>query len=100
MAIEIDWSDEAIATFDKNVYYLESAWTEKEVAKFIKQTQKALKRIEQYPESYPVGKRSNKYRRARINKYIALFYRYNKVQGRVALVTFWNVKQDPSKLKY
>ena len=100
MAIEIDWSDEAQTTFDKNIYYLESEWTDKEVAKFIRQTQQALKRIEKHPESYPIGKKSNRYRRARLNKYIALFYRYNKAQGRVTLVTFWNTKQDPSKLKY
>jgi|GEM_PF-2837936 len=55
---------------------------------------------EQYPESYPIGNRSNKYRKARLNKYIVLFYRYYKTKGRVVLPTFWNVKQDPSKLKY
>jgi len=47
---------------------------------------------EQYPESYPIGNRSNKYRKARLNKYIVLFYRYYKTKERVVLPTFWNVK--------
>ncbi|MBN8854925.1 MAG: hypothetical protein BGO55_19520 [Sphingobacteriales bacterium 50-39] len=100
MAVEIDWSYEAQTTFDKNIFFLQSEWTDREVIKFIDQTNQALKRIEQYPESYPKGNRRNKYRKARLNKYIVLFYRYYKTKGRVVLLTFWNVKQDPAKLKY
>lgn len=47
MAIEVNWSDEAKETFDNNVYYLETAWTEREVIKFIQQTEYAIKRIQQ-----------------------------------------------------
>ena len=100
MAIEIDWSDEARTTFDHNIYYLQTQWTEREVRKFIQQTEQAISRIQQQPESYPPGNRSKKYRKARLNKYIVLFYRYYKTKDRVSLLTFWNIKQDPSKLKY
>ncbi|HWK05694.1 MAG TPA: hypothetical protein VNS58_18770 [Puia sp.] len=100
MAIEVNWSDEAKTTFDKNVYYLQTVWTEKEVAKFIQQTEYAINRIQQQPESYQQGNRNKKIRKARLNKYIVLFYRYYKTKGEVSLLTFWNVKQDPKKLKY
>ena len=100
MAIEIEWSNEAEITFDKNILHLRSEWTEKEVTKFLDQTKHAIKRIEDHPESYPPGNRSKRYRKARLNKYIVLFYRYYKTKGRVVLLTFWNIKQDPSKLKY
>ena len=100
MAIEIGWSDEAKTTFDHNIFYLQSEWTDKEVIKFIQQTEQAIKRIEEYPESYPPGNRSKKYRKARLNKYIVLFYRYYKSKSSVILLSFWNIKQDPSKLKY
>jgi len=56
--------------------------------------------MQQYPEAYPVGIRNHHYRRARINKYIVLFYRYFENKNKISLITFGNSKQDPSKLKY
>lgn len=100
MAVQVDWSDEALTTFDNNIFYLRSAWTEKEVIKFVQQTEHAINRIATHPESYPAGNRSKKYRKARLNKYMVLFYRYYKIKKRVVLLTFWNIKQDPLKLKY
>jgi len=100
MAFEVNWSDEARLTFDNNIEYLRTDWTEKEVGRFVQQTEQAIKRIEEQPESYPPGNRSKRYRKARLNKYIVLFYRYYKTKNQITLLTFWNVKQDPSKLKY
>ena len=100
MAIEVDWSAEAEETFAKNVHYLQTVWTEKEVAKFVQQTEKVINRLQQQPESYPPGKKNKKYRRARLNKYIVLFYRYHKTKEEITLLTFWNTKQDPNQLKY
>ncbi len=52
MAVVIIWSDEATKTFDKNITYLLENWTEKEIRNFLKQTNAALSRVEQYPEMY------------------------------------------------
>ncbi len=100
MAIEINWSDEAIETFEENINYLESEWSEKEVTKFILQTTHIIERLKRFPLSYPPGLKNKKYRRARLNKYIALFYHYHKTKSQITLLTFWNVKQHPGKLKY
>jgi plasmid stabilization system protein ParE len=100
MAIEIDWSPEAEETFDQNIKYLQEEWTEREAKIFVQQTQKVIRSLEHYPESYPQGNKNKKYRKARLNKYIVLFYRYYKTKGVITLITFWNVKQNPVKLKY
>jgi mRNA-degrading endonuclease RelE of RelBE toxin-antitoxin system len=100
MAIQVNWSAEAEVMFAKNVHYLQMEWSEKEVAKFVQQTEKVVKRLQEQPESYPLGKKNKKCRRARLNKYIVLFYSYHKTKEEITLLTFWNTKQDPDKLKY
>ena len=100
MAIEIEWSVEADETFSQNVHYLQNEWSDKEVEQFIKQTETVIKRLQLFPESYPPGNKSKRYRKARLNKYIALFYRYYKTKRKIILITFWNVKQNTENLKY
>jgi hypothetical protein len=100
MAIEIDWSVEADETFSENIVYLQNEWSEKEVEQFVKQTDTVLKRLQIFPESYPYGNKSTKYRKAKLNKYIALFYRYYKTKRKITLISFWNVKQNPDNLKF
>jgi len=100
MAIEVSWSDEAIRTFQENIDYLQENWSVKEVIRFIQQTENIITRVKKFPQSYSPGHKNKKYRKARLNKYIAVFYSYNKSNSKIVLLSFWNVKQDPGKLKY
>jgi ParE toxin of type II toxin-antitoxin system, parDE len=100
MAIEVSWSDEAIKTFQENIDFLQEYWSGKEVVRFLQQTENIIIRLKKFPLSYPPGYKNKKYRKARLNKYIAVFYSYNKSNGKIVLLSFWNVKQDPGKLKY
>jgi hypothetical protein len=100
MGIEISWTDEAIKTFQENINYLQENWSDKEVIRFMHQTENIILRLKKFPQSYPLGYKNKKYRKARLNKYIAIFYSYNKAKNKIALLTFWNVKQDPGKLRY
>jgi plasmid stabilization system protein ParE len=99
MAVKIIWSDEAQATYEGNISYLQNEWSEKEVTNFVSQTWRVLKRLEVFPESYPIGIISKKYRKAKLNKYIVVFYSYNRKVQTIKLITFWNVKQNPFKMK-
>ena len=100
MAIVIKWADEAKKTFDKNISYLLEEWTEREIKNFVKQTIYILLRIAAYPEMYSASPKNPKIRKAAINKYIVLYYRYYSAKKEVMLLTFWHNKQDPKKLKY
>jgi ParE toxin of type II toxin-antitoxin system, parDE len=100
MAIEVSWSDEAVKTFQENINYLQEEWSDKEVIRFIQQTENIIIRLKKFPQSYLPGYKNKKYRKARLNKYIAIFYSYNKSNSKIVLLSFWNVKQDPGKLKY
>ena len=45
MALEIVWSEEAENQLDRIVDYLEENWTEKEIEKFFKRLEEALKQL-------------------------------------------------------
>jgi plasmid stabilization system protein ParE len=100
MAVGINWTPEASETFAQNFDYLLQEWSEKEAQKFLAQTNLVVNRLQLFPESYPPGSKNKKYRRARINKYIVLFYAFHKSKKNITLITFWNVKQHPDKLKH
>ena len=98
--VEVNWSDEAEITFDLNINYLLSEWTQKEVKNFIQQTQYVISRLQEHPESYNPSIKNKKVRRARLNKYVTLFYRYYSTRKEIILLSFWNTKQNPGRLKY
>jgi plasmid stabilization system protein ParE len=100
MVIVIKWANEATQTFDKNINYLLDEWTEKEIKNFVKQTNYIVSRIAAQPGMYPASRKNPKIRKAAINKYIILYYRYYATKKEVILLTFWHNKQDPKKLKY
>ncbi len=100
MAIVIKWTNEAKQTFDQNINYLLEEWTEREIKNFVKQTNYVILRIAAQPAMYPASRKNTKIRKAAINKYIVLYYRYYSVKKEVILLTFWHNKQDPEKLKY
>lgn len=100
MAIVIKWASEAKKTFDKNIDYLFEEWTDREIKNFIKQTNNILLRIADQPEMYTASAKSSNIRKAQINKYIVLYYRYYSSKKEVVLLTFWHNKLDPKKLKY
>ena len=83
MAIVIKWADESRKTFDKNISYLFEEWTERETRNFVKQTNYILLRIAAHPETYSASRKNSKIRRATINKYIVLYYRYYPTKKQV-----------------
>ena len=100
MAIVIKWANEAKKTFDKNINYLEEEWTDREIKNFIKQTNNTLLRIVAQPEMYAASQKSESIRKAQINKYIVLYYRYYPTKKEVILLTFRHNKQHPKNLKF
>lgn len=100
MAVKVNWSDESRRTYDENIRYLLKEWTEREVKRFVQQTDYVISRLQEHPESYNPSLKNKKVRRARLNKYITVYYRYYASRREILLLSFWNVKQDPGKLKY
>lgn len=96
MALKIKWTKRAASSFDKIVNYIEENWSENSAKNFVRKTNKILDQIAENPDMCPEieGKDVKK---GVITKQTSLYYR---LIGKVIhLVTFWDNRQDPKKLK-
>jgi plasmid stabilization system protein ParE len=96
---EIKWTPEAEKSFDAIISYLEEKWTEKEVKKFVQKTFKILSHIKINPEQFQSSKVNN-VRKALITKHNSLFYYINEESKIIELYSFWDNRQNPSKLSF
>jgi plasmid stabilization system protein ParE len=97
---EVLWTNSAKTSFDHIVEYLQNAWTEKEVTKFINRTTEIIAALKRYPEMCrPSAKRKN-VRIAILNKHTQLVYHYKPRNKQIEILLFWDTKQNPATLKY
>ncbi|MEQ9425385.1 MAG: type II toxin-antitoxin system RelE/ParE family toxin [Cyclobacteriaceae bacterium] len=93
MALEIVWTKRAIAGYDRMIVYLETNWTEKEIRKFVQQTEEFLKLLSEYPEMLQkTGKQKNVHR-GPIHKHIMLTYRIKPRKNQIELINIRSPKQ-------
>ena len=99
MAYQIKWTLRAKESYDSNIAYLETEWTEREIKKFVNAVEEKLQLIAIFPElSVRTNKRKHIHK-AIINKQIVLFYRPYKTLKRIELLLFWDSRRNPAKLK-
>jgi|ERR1035437_7676161 plasmid stabilization system protein ParE len=97
MGLEIKWTEEAEETFDSIITYLHKKWTVREIQKFIKKVNETLYHISEFPNSFKQSK-SKKVRKALLTKQNSLLYRVHPT--RIELLSFWDNRFDPKKLKH
>ena len=97
---EVLWTDSAKISFGKIVNYLQQAWTEREVEKFLNRTEEMLSTLKRYPEMCrPSSKRKN-VRIGILDKHTQIVYHYKPRKRQIEVLLFWGMKQNPSKFKY
>jgi len=75
MALEVVWTKRSEAGYAKIVDYLETHFTEKELQKFVRQSQSFFELLSEYPEILESTKNHKYVHRGPINKNIILTYR-------------------------
>ncbi|MBN1119392.1 MAG: type II toxin-antitoxin system RelE/ParE family toxin, partial [Bacteroidales bacterium] len=75
MAIKILWSKRAEKGYDNIVKYLEKEWTEKEVSRFIRETNHIFKLLKQNPYMLEQSQSHSNLYRGPINRLTILTYR-------------------------
>ncbi len=100
MALKVIWSPQAIETFSEIVDYLHKYWTEKEVTNFVRQSNKIIEHICYNPGMYRESEKKKHQHRAFIFKPVSLVYRYKPRKKEIELITFWNNRRNPKKLKH
>ena len=94
---DIVWSDEAQYNLSKIIDYLETNWTEKELKKFFQRLDKVLQLISQNPQLFRLTNKRKRVRRCVFSKQTSIYYKFEN--ERVFLITLFDNRQDPKKLK-
>jgi hypothetical protein len=96
MPYKIVWTTEADQTYQQILEYLQAKWTEREIYNFITRTETILFFISQNPLQYSYSKK-NDVNKCVVRKQVSLYYQIK--QDTVELISFWDTRQDPKKMK-
>ncbi len=96
MALIIKWTVRAKNDYTLILEYLHTNWTKKELQKFTNKTSKVLLQIAEKPEIFPASKKKN-IRKCVLIKQVSIYYRIKK--NEIELLTFWDNRRTPKKLK-
>lgn len=97
MAYKIIWTKQAINGFDKIINYLSENWTEKEIIRFINETDRFFEILSQFPEILQRTARKENVRRGPINKLTVITYRLNRATKQIEIISFRSARQKPLK---
>jgi plasmid stabilization system protein ParE len=96
----IRWTTKARSSYFEVLYYLEKAWTDKEIKNFISKVDQLLNQIEQNPEMFEESATKKNIRKGFISRYYTLYYRVKPRSKEVQLLVFWDNRMNPEKLDY
>jgi plasmid stabilization system protein ParE len=99
MSFNLEWTEEALSTFEERISYLQFHWTEKEITNFKLRVNQYLNTIIESPY---IGKRPGKLKnvyKGLIIKQVSLIYRVKAEKGTIELLSFIDNRQDPIKTK-
>jgi plasmid stabilization system protein ParE len=97
MALKVSWSKEAREALVTVIAYLEENWTDKEIRKFSSKVEEQISLISIKPKTYKKSKRLLGTHECLLTKHNSLFYTYTDTY--LFIVTIWDNRQEPSKLK-
>jgi plasmid stabilization system protein ParE len=91
------WTDEAINNLNGIINYLEQNWSLSEKSNFFKKLEKRIGIIKQFPEIFPKSQKSNNVHRSVLTEQITIYY---SIEDQIIkILSLFDVRQDPSKLK-
>ncbi len=100
MVYKVEWTPNALSSYERNMSWLQENWTTKEVTHFAQIVQNKISLLSDHPEiGRPRNKRQPNIRQTVLHKKILLIYRVKKQTHEIELLLFWNTPQKPSKLK-
>ncbi len=98
--MKIKWTSRAKTDFNKVLEYLDENWGMKEVEAFIDQTDDILTKIAENPQMFIESTKKKSVYKGFITKHNSLFYSVKHRRKEIILLTFWDNRQNPNKLKY
>lgn len=98
--MKIVWSNQARKDYFTVLDYLYENWGINEVKTFVKKTEDILKVIKKYPQTFIESSKKRNVCKGFVTKHNSVFYKVNDNKKEIILLTFWDNRQNPKKLKY
>jgi plasmid stabilization system protein ParE len=93
----IQWTERATFDLQNIIDYLLYKWTEKEVRNFVRKLDKRLELISINPRLFPKTNKRKNVRRCVLTKHTVIYYETST--DSIKIVTLFDPRQDPKKLK-
>lgn len=95
---KLRWSDRATSDLQNIIDYLKYKWTDKEVKNFVRRLDKRLELITINPRLFPNTNKRKSVRRSVLTKHTVIYYETSN--DLVSIVTLFDPRQDPKKLRF
>ncbi len=97
--MEVIWSAKARITYFNVLDYLQENWSVKEIIQFSGKTEIVINALKKNPGIFKCSGKHRNIHKAIIDKNNSLFYLVDKKNNKIYLLTFFDNRQDPKKLK-
>ncbi|WP_366448954.1 type II toxin-antitoxin system RelE/ParE family toxin [Cecembia sp.] len=95
MALKIVWTSRAVEGYQQIIEYLQVHFTDKEIRKFIRQTNEFFELLKSYPELLEKSDKQKNLFRGPINKFTIVTYRYRPNHNQIELINIRSSRQKP-----
>ena len=96
--MKIRWTPTARLTYFKVLDYILEQWTSIELENFIVKTEHIIAQIAKHPYMFRVSSKKRSVRKGFITEHNTLYYRIKPRIKEIELITFWDNRQDISKI--
>ena len=97
--MEIVWTKLASVTYKEVFENLEWRWTKKEMKNFNDLTNSLLEKVKTKQVVHPFANKKLGVRKAIVHKNVSLFYKEDRNNNKIYLITFFNNRMNPEILK-
>lgn len=97
--MKITWTPEAKESYNELIENLNIYWTDKEITKFINQTEHTILLIQSNPYMFKVLEQNRNIRKGFVNKLVSMYYRINTQKQTILIVLFLNNRQNLDNIK-
>jgi plasmid stabilization system protein ParE len=91
------WSNRALADLQNIIDYLTDNWTQREIKNFAQRLDKRLNLISVNPNLFPKTTRRRNVRKSVLTRHTVIYYK--RVDNVVTIVTLFDPRQNPKKLR-
>jgi len=93
------WSDRALTDLQNTLNYLSENWTARELKFFSNRLDKRINLIIQFPNLFPSSDKRKSIKRSVLTKHITVYYQVNPRKNIITILSLFDTRQNPDKLK-